>query len=228
MKKWCGAVLLVLLTLPWTARRSILAQDHSQTKVSQGMKKNDDGWVRDNYNLALDLIFPDPCASAISGRWMVCIRSIPSFKNEIEYSFSVEKRYDGTILTRITRPKGRSIYRQLCERKKQYPLGSVNELSKKIRLESRKGDQAEFPQLTSLASEFEKLSLSPVLSDEIMIDPVEYDITVRSFSGESERLTLHGPGSAASHRTQPLVHWAEATRESLATGFHGDNRLPLP
>lgn len=186
----------------------------------QGHKDFIDSWTRENYSRALDLLLPDRCASPIDARWLSCVRIVPPYKNETEYSLSVERRFDGTLSAKIVRPKVQSIYVQLRERKKEHPHASVSDLAKLIEIESRTGDQRRFPRLADLADKFENLRLSPVLSDEIMMDPTEYRFRIRSFSGETMELTLNGPGSAAPHQSQTLIQWAESAREMLASAFH--------
>lgn len=220
------------MRLCWVAISSILAvwlasaapEPHaSQSPASDTV----DAWARENYTRALELGLPNRCAEPdlLNGertshtKWMSCVRIVPAFKNEIEYSLSVEKRYDGTLFAYVARPKGQSIYAQLCEHKKEHPKASVNELTKLIETESRSGDQRRFPALANLANDFEKLQLSPVVSDEIMLDATEYRFQIRSFSGEHMEAVMIGPGSAAPHQPRALIQWAESTREMLASAF---------
>ena len=178
-----------------------------------------DLWTRENYGKALDLVFQDRCATPTNARWLSCVLIVPAFKDEIEYSLSLEKRYDGTLLAHVARPKAQSVYVQLRELKKEHPRSSISNLSKLIEVESQGGDHLRFPLLVGLANEFENIRLSPALSDGIMMDATEYRFRVRSFSGDSMTLTLYGPGSHAPHQPQGLVQWAESAREMLASAF---------
>lgn len=150
---------------------------------------------------------------------MSCVRIVPAFKDDIEYSLSVEKRYNGRLFAWVVRPKNHSIYGQLYELKKKQPKASVNELAKLIEVESYAGDQRRFPRLADLANEFETLRLSPVLSDEIMMDPAEYTFRVLSSSGENMLFTLYGPGSEAPVQPRGPIQWAESARAMLAAAF---------
>lgn len=182
-------------------------------------KDSADAWARENYSRALDLVLPDQCASSTNARWIACVRIVPGYPEEIEYSLSVEKRYDGTLRAQIVRPKGTSIRAQLRERKKANPRLSVSELAKLIRVESQAGDQQRFPGLLQLVGEFEQIRLPLVPSDEIMMDATQYRFCVRSSSGEHAELVLSGPGSAAPHQPQALLQWAESVRQMLAGTF---------
>jgi|SRR5689334_3643846 hypothetical protein len=182
-------------------------------------KDGTDRWTRENYERVLDLVFQDRCTAPTDARWVSCVRIIPAFKDEMEYSLSLGRRYDGTLLARVTRPKSQSVYVQLRELKKEHPHGSVNDLSKMIKVESQSVDQLRFPALVALANEFENIRFSPALSDEVMMDATEYRFCVRSFSGDSMALTLHGPGPAAPRQPQGLIQWAESAREVLTGAF---------
>jgi hypothetical protein len=178
-----------------------------------------DAWVRQNYNRALDLALPDRCASSTDARWLVCIRIVPGYADEIEYSLSLEKRYDGTIRARIVKPKGDSIRRQLLKWKKKHPSAAISGIGKLFAVESLVGDQHSFPRLPRLADEFEQIRLSPVPADEIMMDATHYQFRVRSSSGDQLEFELQGPGSAGPRQSQVLIRWAESLRELLATAI---------
>lgn len=202
---------LNITSVPGLGALASNAKAHQESKVT--------AWTRDNYAAALDLLFQERCAAGKRARWHVCIRIAPGYSDEIEYSLSVERRYDGTIFARITRAKGQSIHTQLSTRKKEHPHASLAELLKLIQLESQAGDQHQFPALARLADDFEALRLSPVPSDEIMMDSTRYIFRIQSFSGERLDLVLQGPGTAAKGQPQPLIVWAESTRQVLLSAF---------
>lgn len=188
----------------------------SRAAAAQEDKDSVDSWTRENYRRALDLVFQDTCASATHVRWLACIRIVPGHNDEIEYSFFLEKRYDGRVFARIARPKAQSIYRQLRQRKEQNPHGSVGDLAKLINIELQVGDQQRFRRLAELASDFEELRFSPIPADEIIMDATEYRFRISSSSGEMD-VTLRGPGSEAPHQSQPIIRWAESARRLLAS-----------
>ena len=161
----------------------------------------------------------DRCASAIDARWLACVRIVPPFRNEIEYLLSVQRQLDGSIFAQITRPKAHSIYVQLRQRRKEHAQAPLAELAKLTEIETQAGDQRRFPQLADLANEFEGLRLSPVLSDEIMMDPTQYRFHVRSFAGEDgaylERSRFRGSGSTS--RADPL---GRIGKENAGQRFH--------
>lgn len=179
-----------------------------------------DGWTRENYSQALDLLLPDSCASPIDARWLSCIRIVPSDKNESEYALSLRRQLDGKLSAQIFRPKGLSIYAQLRKRKTEHPHASFGDLAKLIVIESRSGDQSQFSGLEQVGEKFEELRISPVLSDEVMMDPTEYRFRFRSFAGETMEVILNGPGSTVAHQSQPLIAWAESVKKSLMQSFN--------
>ncbi|HKM81567.1 MAG TPA: hypothetical protein VJY15_11470 [Candidatus Acidoferrum sp.] len=195
------------------------ASSSPRASAPQETQDTIDGWARDNYDLTLDLVFRDRCAALKDVRWIACVRIVPGYANEIEYTLSVEKSYGGTILAHITRPKGQSVYSQLCRRKKERPHASVGALARLIKLESQAGDQRRFPGLVSLADEFEKIRFSPVPPDELMMDATRYRFCIRSFSGDKMEILLRGPGPTAPGQPLILIQWAESVRELLASAF---------
>ena len=211
--------LLALVMLPLIAGAPVLAQRSPQANAAGETEGAIDGWARENYGRALDLVLRDRCAPT-DALWRACISILPGHQDEIEYSLSVERRYGGTILAHITRPKTQSVYTGLYEGKKGHPLASVNELTKLIQVESQAGDQRRFPRLVHLADEFEKIQFSPTLPNELMMDATKYLFHVRSYWGDRMDLILSGPGSAAPHQPQPLIQWAESAREMLARAFN--------
>jgi hypothetical protein len=209
---------LVAITHFWGT--PFLGAPSSRASAPQATRESIDGWVRDNYNLALEIAFQDPCTASKDVRWISCVRIVPGHSTEFEYSLSVERRYGGTILGRVIRPKRKSVYVQLCEWKKGHPQATVRELAKFLARESQAGDQHRFPELVRVADEFEKIRLSPALSDEIMMDATQYRFRIRSFSGESMELTLSGPGPTAPHQSNALIKWAESARQMLLSAFN--------
>jgi len=191
----------------------------SRALSAQEIKDSVDSWTRENYGRALDLVFQDACATSKEARWFSCVRSLPGHKDEIEYSLLLERRYDGTVFARTARPKAQSIYRQLYQRKEENPRGSVGDLAKLIQIESQVSDQQRSGRLVELATDFEKLRVSPIPADEIIVDATEYRFRISSSSGEMN-IVLRGPGSGAPHQSQALIQWAESLRNTLASAFH--------
>jgi len=219
MKRRCCLVLIVLLALSYVSSAPVVGACSSRASGPQETRGKIDGWARENYELALDQVLPDHCEAGKDVRWIVCIRIVPGYPSDLEYSLSVEKRYGGTIFAHITRPKSQSVYMQLCKEKKKHPGASVGDLTKLIELESQTGDQGRFPGLAGLADEFEKVRFSPVLSDEITMDATQYNLCVKSISGEQMRLTLYGPGSTAAHQPETMIQWTESARSMLGSAF---------
>ena len=222
MKRNRGITLIRLLSFSGVLLTvSVILGGHASLTTGQTAPKDPpETWAKSHYEQALDAVFHDRCATPTDARWISCIRIVPGHPNEIEYSLTVEKRYDGTIFARITRPKAQSVHTQLRERKKEHPRVPVAELAQLINLESREGDQRAFPGLVRLADELEKVRLSPLLSDETIMDATEYRIRVRSFSGDQMDLILRGPGSDSSHQPEVPIQWAESVRQLLAGAFH--------
>ena len=180
-----------------------------------------DGWVRDNYGAVLNVVLHDRCSArheATDPHWIVCVRINPGYETDLEYTLSVERRYDGTAFASITRAKSQSIYTQLYKLRKKRPTASASDLAKSIVVETQAGDQQRFPALQQFADEFEEIRFSPVLPDELMMDATEYVFLSKS-SGNQMELVLGGPGSSAPRQPHPLLQWAESLRQMLASSF---------
>jgi hypothetical protein len=217
MKRLCSVIAIIILAQLQVG--SFFAPRRSRADAASVANDAIEYWVRANYRRTLDLVFQDRCTSPAAARWISCVLIVPGYADDLEYSLSVEKQYNGTILAHIVRPKATSIHMQLSKRKREHPRASVADIGRLIEVESQTGDQHRFPGLVQSAEAFEQIRFSPVLSDELMMDPTEYRFHARSPSGESMELTLIGPGSAAPHQPQPLIQWAESVKELLAHGF---------
>src|SRR2546423_13584523 len=145
--KRSSVALLVLLALSRAACAPALGSASPGTHQAQQENKSIERWAAENYHRTLDLVLQDRCASATDARWFACIRIVPSFRNEIEYSLSIQRNHDGGIVAQITRPKVHSIYIQLCDLKKKHAHAPLSELVKLIELESQTGDQRRFPRI---------------------------------------------------------------------------------
>jgi len=188
----------------------------SQAAAARDKQEQAELWVHENYHAILDLISRDTgCAAPRapgSVRWTVCVLVTPGYQKEPEYLLLLVKRYDGTAYARITRPQGPSIFTQLLKLKTEHLNASATELAKLIDLETREGDQQTFPALLRLSDKFEKIRLSPVLSDVLMMDATTYFVHAKSSSGEQIDLVLYGPGPSAPHQPCPVLEWVEEAR----------------
>ena len=105
---------------------------------------------------------------------------------------------------------------QLVKLKAGHPNASAAELAKLVAMETRSSDQQAVPQLRRLADAFEKIRLSPALSDELMMDATRYFIRTESYSGERMESVLYGPGPSAPKQTRPLLEWVEELRRVMS------------
>jgi len=176
----------------------------------------------DNYDPVMNLVLQDKCGSNHQSgaiRWVVCVRIIPGFPEDLEYTISLEKLYNGTIRAYATRPRVKSIHLQLLELSGKHPAASVKELSGLITTESISLDQEEFPQLKQCADKFERLRLSPVPNDAIWNDATKYAFRIESITSDSIDYAMIGPGADAKHQPSELLSWAESMKRIIAVGW---------
>ncbi len=209
-------ILIWLLAMVW----AVDSRASAQVTATQSKQDQAEVWVRENYHAILDLISQDKGCAEPKGlksmRWTVCVRVTPGYQTELEYLLSFVKGHDGTTYAQIARPQGSSIYAQLLKLKANRRYASPAELAKLVAVETREGDQQTFPALLSLSDEFERIRLSPVLSDELMLDPTTYFVRAESSWGERMELVLYGPGPSAPHQPHPLLEWVEGLRRLLS------------
>jgi len=209
----------LLCLLPWV-------EAAGQGRRAAEKQEQAEGWIKENYLAVVDLIAREKSCvptddaksehaankSSAAMRWSVCVRIIPGHPEELESLLWLEKLSDGSLQARIVGPRGASIYWQLVKLKAARRDASPVELAKLVAVETRERDRKTLPGLTQLASEFEEIRLSPVLSDELMMDPTVYSIRARSMWGEQMDLVLSGPGPSAPHQPGPLLDWVEKLR----------------
>jgi len=209
-------ILISLLAIAWAFG------SRASSQVTGPLEKQEQArvWVHENYKAVIDLISRDKTCDAAKDprpvRWSVCVRVRPGHENELECVLWLEKRDDGTAYAQITRPRGKSIYLQLLKLKTDRPNASPTDLAKLVAVKSRGGDQQTFPGLVSLTDEFERIRLSPVLSDELMMDPTTYFIHAEALWGERMELILYGPGPSTPHQSDPMLEWVERLRRLLS------------
>ncbi|HEY1207903.1 MAG TPA: hypothetical protein VGE85_00910 [Terracidiphilus sp.] len=180
-----------------------------------------ENWVRDNYRSVLDMVFRNSCdvpKSSSEMRWIVCARII-SESADPEYVLLIGRGYDGKSFARIVRPKGQSVYVQLGNQKREHPTAASNNLIKFIVLETKEGDEKEFPALACIEDELEHIRFSPVLPDILFIDPTEFDISLQALWGNKMEIVMYGPGSSVERQPHPLLSWVTKTRHILNASF---------
>jgi hypothetical protein len=188
-------------------------------------------WVQDNYHTVVDLALKTSCDSAMGSRaahWATCVQIIPGHREELEYVLSLEQHYDGTIVASITRSKGQSVYTQLSELREKHPGASSGELAKSVMLETRTVTEQEFPGLRRLASDFQKIQVSPVADTGLAMDATEYGFHSRTDWGNRMEIVLSGPGSSARRQPLPLLEWVESFRGQMVGFFKDASPLTTP
>ncbi|HME59071.1 MAG TPA: hypothetical protein VKF63_12090 [Terracidiphilus sp.] len=212
-------MLAVSSTLALSGQAQSSASPVNEQQAAEDALEN---WVRDNYRSVLDMVFMNSCdVPKASGemRWIVCARIIPSESGEPEYVVMVGKGYDGKSFARITRPKGQAVYTQIGNYKREHPTAASSDLIKFIVLETKEGDEKEFPALASIEDELEHIRFSPVLPDILFIDPTEFDISLQALWGNKIEIVMYGPGSSVAGQPHPLLSWVAKTRHILNASF---------
>jgi hypothetical protein len=204
---------------------ALLASVCSSQTVIQRAKTKAEGLSSSELDeVLMSRVFTDKCDAAKAPafpkhiKWMVCVRIMPAFDAEAEFAFSVERYYDGAVRIYAERPLGDSLYIQFGKLQKAHPSAPIEELSKRITVESLSLDGQQWPLAAPLAEDLDKLSVSPMPRDTIYLDGTNYSIRLQSRTANAE-FDLDGPGPDASSQPGPLLEWVEHARKSITEAW---------
>jgi hypothetical protein len=190
----------------------VSARDH-QIRLTQD--KDVGEWAERNYTVVRDILLPGgtiaPEKFPKNVKWSVTVRISPPHEKP-EYQFFMQKTYDGKVEVSVIAAKGASIFSQLQALEKKYRDAPVERIIGLIALERQTITQDDCPQLSSLANQFEGISMSLVLPDELSVDETGYELWSQSLWGNRLNVVLGGPGADAKEQSHPLLQWAEAAR----------------
>lgn len=199
------------------------ASVHSRTLVRLADREQDrvtNAWVDSNYATVLNALLPSgevaPEKFPKHIKWLVTVRISPPFE-EPESRFSLHKTYDDKVEAHVITAKGASIVSQLRALKNKYPDATVEKISSLVSVDQRTISQIGCSQLSHLADQFEAISMSPVLPDELGVDETGYEFWSQSLWGNRMNVLLSGPGSVAKKQPHPLLQWAENVRSVIET-----------
>jgi hypothetical protein len=181
-----------------------------------------DTWVQTNYTSILDSAFRNSCdVPKVYGemKWTVCARIVPGEPGDPEFVLLVGKGYDDKSFARISRAKGKAVYTQIGNYKREHPTATSSNMVQFIDLETREFDNKDYPALAHVEAEFERVRFSPALPSTLYSDATEYSISIDSCWGNKMVVVLNGPSSYSAHQPHPLLSWIETTRKMLAESF---------
>jgi hypothetical protein len=199
------------------AIESVFSGGNSQQTV-KSLDRSTDRWVEHNYKAVLKTLLPG--GATASGRypknvkWMVTVRILPPYEIP-EYYFSLHRTYDNKIEAVVTMAKRASIFSQLRALRNRHPDATLQKIADLVSIERRAITQLDCPQLSQLVNQFEAISISPVLPDDLYVDETGYEIWSQSLYGNKMEMILSGPGPKAEKQSHPLLQWAEAARRVL-------------
>ena len=176
-------------------------------------------WVRDKYPRILDLVLPVDKSTASylpkDVRWMVTVRITgPFFESESRLSLQMMYRKD--VVSVLSSPVP-SLLTQLRRLKSEKRGATDEQIARLISLKHQTLTGQDCPGINRLAQDFEKLNLSPVLPDELIMDGTSYEIHSQSQWGNHWFLKYNGPGPQEPVQPYPLLTWVETLRELFAT-----------
>jgi len=177
-----------------------------------------DRWRRENRRAIEDALFASGVIEAgqFPGdtRWVVTVRVDSAFDGT-EIRFTMRQRYDHRVELSVTEPNGSSVDAQIRRLKQENPDANAEEIASLVAIQQRSLTDRNCPSLKALAADFEKVRVSPVLPDVLMMDAYEYRFWSRSLWGNHMEVFLSGPGPQAKRQPHPLLEWTEAVRSSI-------------
>lgn len=185
-------------------RRMLTSQSYTQSE--------------DTCSQVLDKLMPVGGNEAVifprNTKWLVTVRILPPFGHK-EVFLSLRKLYSGRADGVSVTPMGRSIYEQCHALRSKRPGQSVAESAQQVTVRRKEFSQKDLPQISSFVTEFETITLSPVLPDELSNDSTRYELWVWSQYGQHTSITLVGPGLTSEKQPHPLLQWIEEYRKLL-------------
>jgi hypothetical protein len=193
----------------------------------QGLPQEPYEWTVQNYNKALNELLSAgriaPEAFPKDAKWIVTVRIVSSDKNEPEIRISLRQSYDGTVVAEVLKPRMTSLFDQLLRLRRDRAGLPAKKLFPLVGLEQFTVNGKSVPELNELATDFEKMRISPVLPDVLMLDAVSYEFWSQSMYGNLVEASLVGPGPSAPEQPHELLRWAERLRSVLL-----NRRAPRP
>jgi len=200
--------LWTLACLPAAAQNELAVQTQQVTITP-------DDWVRENYEVILDRVFPERLELSPFPQnviWILVVLATNSLTPSSEYWFSFENRYDGSVEVTIRMPRLGSLSRQMRELKEKMPQASAEEVAEKLQVDEYRITDKQLPALKQLAKTFSKMQISPVVPVILIADPYAYDFWTESLYGQEMSVHLVGFGPTGKQQPHPLVAWAEQVR----------------
>jgi hypothetical protein len=197
-----SVVLLAALALTSPA---ILSASATETgSLSSAAYPDLEEWVHNNYEGALECSLPlDPTEKSDlvhDVRWALAVRRRPAF--EPEELLIVRMSWEGKIEALLKRAPI-AIREQLRQFRQNQPVGSFEKAVAALSIETQKLDANMCPALVSISNQFERIQISPVPGDDIVLDTPTYELLVRTRTSEFRFSVSAGTSG------DPLVRWTD-------------------
>jgi hypothetical protein len=206
-------VLLVLLSAPDVSPAQSGASPSSGPVIV-------DAWVKENYPAILHELLPERLEMSPFPRgtkWVVVVLIEEPFAHS-EYWISVWREYDGSTKAKVKTAHGGSLVRLIKELKQKNPDAPAETIAKMIRIDDYEITDRAIPQLARLASNLERMRISPLTPDLLMMDSPRYHYWTQSQYGQEMSAELVGSTPNAKRQPHPLVEWAEEVH-TLVAGY---------
>jgi hypothetical protein len=196
---------------------------------TQQVRNTPEDWVRENYEVVLDRVFPErlelsPFPQHV--KWILVVLASNSLTPTSEYWFSFENGYDGSVRVTVRIPRESSLSRQMQELKEKMPQASNEEVVEKLQVSEYQITEKQLPELKQLAKKFEGVRMSPVVPDTLIADPYAYHFWTESLWGQEMSVYLIGIGPTGKRQPHPLVAWAEQVRTATENYIHQSHLAP--
>jgi hypothetical protein len=183
--------------------------------LSQIEKDESERWINKNWKSLLEKTLPiepiDIDNYRKPDRWLVSIRICdPDISVMV---MTVRQYYSGTVELNAIRPLGASIIEQVEKAIRPGLNTSISEVAKKIKLARSSISSEKCPVLVELAKEYEKISISAVFPDRLLMDSTEYKVVAQNVYGDYIQMLYKGPGLSAREQEEPIIDWIKKLRK---------------
>jgi hypothetical protein len=181
-------------------------------------------WLNENYRKALDLILPVGMAASDetindAPEWILTVRVSPPWDASKFYQLTFLKNFKGSVEATIIMPKGGSISEQLINLRKRNPQATLEEISKLVSVNRQTFTEKERPQLKLLARRFERLKMSPLPPNALILHGTDYYFWVKPYWVNHVEYAITEPSGSywgnLGKYPHPLAKWAESVRMVL-------------
>jgi hypothetical protein len=197
----------------------LLAVASSVTGVVRAAEADDEAerWTAASYARIINVVFVTPTDSVVASNpniaWLLTVRVQGADPRDRECQLTIASTYDHHVRATIPQPVGGSVREQIAQVHHHDITISVEEATKRVRMEDKVLTDIQYARLTALASQLANLCLGHIPQNEMTVDATRYQVWGDAGS-QRAYFSVLGPHNASKGQTE-LVKWITRTRAVL-------------